>query len=318
MFAADLPGELRRGAPEESAGPDERGAAVRELSILKPLTRLEHATVLDPVVRRIHVVVDAVLKPRALEDVLHGVPAGHPVHPAIVLVPAGTWIGAAVLDLLPGTARASRTLVGAGVLAAAPAILTGWADWARSRPEQQRVGIVHAAANESAWLLYAASWVARRGGRDGVGRILGFLGLGLITVGGYLGGHLAYRQATGANHANAVLSRFPAGWQPLGPLGDLPEGRPVRRDVAGEPLFVLRRGARIDVLADVSTHLGEPLHDGLLETPGHPAATITTTYGSVFDVATGEVVHGPATAPAIRFETRIEGGALVEVRLPRP
>ena len=290
---------------------------MRELPILKPLIGLEHAAVLDPLVRRVHSLVDAVLKPRALEDVLHGVPAGHPVHPAIVLVPAGTWTGAAVLDLLPGTARAARTLVGAGVLAAAPAIVTGWADWARTRAEQQRVGIVHAAANESAWVLYAASWLARRQGHDGVGRTLSFLGLGLITVGGYLGGHLAYRQSSGANHANAVLTRFPEGWQPLGKLDDLPEGVPVRRDVAGEALFVLRRGARIDVLADVSTHLGEPLHDGLLEDPGQSAATITTTYGSVFDVATGEVVHGPATAPAIRFESRVAGG-LVEVRLSRP
>ncbi|MBW4042477.1 MAG: DUF2231 domain-containing protein [Acidobacteria bacterium] len=290
---------------------------MRELSILKPLIGLEHATVLDPVVRRVHGVVDALLKPRAVEDLLHGVPAGHPVHPAIVLVPAGTWTGAAVLDLLPGTARAARVLVGAGVLAAAPAILTGWADWARTRPEQQRVGIVHAAANETAWMLYAASWLARRGGHDAAGRTLSLLGLGLISLGGYLGGHLAYRQSAGANHANAVLSRFPQGWQALGPLEQLPQGRAVRRDVAGEALFVLRRGVRVDVLADVSPHLGEALHDGLLEDPARTSATITTTYGSVFDVSTGAVVHGPATAPAVRFETRIERD-LVEVRLLRP
>lgn len=290
---------------------------MRELSILKPFILLEQATVLDPVIRRAHSVVDALLKPRAVEDVLHGVPAGHPVHPAIVLVPAGTWIGTAVLDLLPGSARASRILVGAGVLTAAPAILTGWADWARTRPAQQRVGIVHAAANETAWMLYSASWLARRSGRDGLGRALSFTGLGLITVGGYLGGHLAYRQSAGANHANAVLTRFPEGWQTLGPVDELLDEVPVRRDVAGEALFVLRRGSRIDVLADVSTHLGEPLHDGLLEDDAHGATTITTTYGSVFDVGTGEVVHGPATAPAIRFESRISGD-LVEVRLPRP
>jgi nitrite reductase/ring-hydroxylating ferredoxin subunit/uncharacterized membrane protein len=300
-----------------SAGPDERGAPVRELSILKPLARLEHAVVLDPLVRRIHGVVDAVLKPRALEDVLHGVPVGHPLHPVIVLVPAGSWIGAAVLDLLPGTERGARILVGAGVLSAAPAIAAGWADWARSRPEQQRVGVVHAVANETAWTLYAASWLARRGGHEGVGKALAFAGFGLIGFGGYLGGHLAYRQAVGANHALGVLSRFPEGWQTLGPLDDLPEEAPVRRDVAGEALFVLRRGGRVDVLADVSPHLGEPLHDGVLQDPGHAAATITTTAGSVFDIATGEVVHGPATAPAVRFESRING-ELVEVRLPRP
>ena len=58
-------------------------------------------------------------------------------------------------------------------------------------------------------------------------------------------------------------------------------------------------------------------HDGLLEDPGHAAAAIATAYGSGFDVGTGEVVHGPATAPAIRFESRV-AGEQVEVRLVRP
>jgi nitrite reductase/ring-hydroxylating ferredoxin subunit/uncharacterized membrane protein len=290
---------------------------VRELSILKPLNRLEQATGLDPVVRRVQKLVVSLLKPRALEDLLHGVPAGHPLHPALILVPAGSWIGAAVLDLVPGSERAARVLVGAGVLGAVPAIAAGWTDWARSKPEQQRVGIVHAAANETAWTLYTVSWLARRSGRNGLGKALGFAAFGLVGFGGYLGGHLGYRQALGSNHAEGVRTRFPEGWHSLGPLEDLPEEAPVRRDVAGEALFVLRRGGRVDVLADVSTHLGEALHDGLLEDPGHGAATITTTYGSVFDIATGEVVHGPATSPAVRFETRING-ELVEVRLPRP
>lgn len=290
---------------------------MRELSILKPLIALEHAAALDPVILKIHGVVDALLKPRALEDVLHGVPAGHALHPAIVLVPAGTWISAAVLDALPGTARASRILVGVGVVAAAPAILTGWADWARTRREQQRVGIVHAVANESAWVLYAASWLLRGRDHEALGRTLAYVGFGLVGFGGYLGGHLGYRQAAGANHANAVLTRFPEGWKTLGLLADLPEHEPVRREVAGEPLFVLRQGGRIDVLADISTHLGEPLTGGVFEDPGHAAATITTAHGSVFDIGTGEVVHGPATAPAIRFESRINGEQ-VEVRLHRP
>jgi nitrite reductase/ring-hydroxylating ferredoxin subunit/uncharacterized membrane protein len=289
---------------------------MRELRILKPIAKLEDARVLDPVIERLHSLVDALLKPQALEDALHGVPAGHPLHPALVLVPAGAWISTAVLDALPGTARASRILVGTGVLAAVPAIAAGWADWARTHRQQQRVGVVHAAANESAWVLYGLSWLARRRGNEPLGRALAYTGFGLVGFGGYLGGHLGYRQAVGANHAEAVPHRFPAGWHSIGLLDDLPQEQPVRREVAGEPLFVLRRGARIDVLSNVSTHLGEPLDEGLLEDPGEGRATITTPYGSVFEVATGEVVHGPATAPVPRFEARVNG-ELVEVRLPQ-
>lgn len=287
---------------------------MRELPFLKPVARLEHLTVLDPVIREVQHAVLALMKPRAVEDVLHGVPAGHPVHPVLVQIPIGAWTSAAVLDLLPGTARASRVLVGVGVLASGAAILTGWADWARTRPEQQRVGIVHAAANEIGTVAYAASWLARRLGHDRGGRTISFAAFGLIGAAGYLGGHLAYRQAVGANHADGVLQRFPSGWHPLGVLADLPEALPVHRDVAGEPLFVLRHGGRIDVLADISTHLGEQLVDGRIEHDGG-TTTVTTAHGSVFDVATGEVVHGPATSPAIRFESRITGD-IVEVRLP--
>lgn len=302
---------VARAAAGASAGP------VRELFFLKPVAKLEDLRVLDPVIDHLKPLLLKVMKPRALEDALHGVPAGHPVHPVLVQIPVGTWTSAALLDALPGTARTSRMLVGVGLVAAAPAILTGWADWARTGRRQQRVGIVHAASNEIGWLIYVLSYADRRWGSEPRGRVLGWLGFGLIGVGGYLGGHLGYRQAVGANHAQAVLTRFPAGWQPLGPLADLPEEAPVRRDVAGEALFVLRRGGRVDVLADVSTHLGEPLSDGVLSDPGHGRASVTTTAGSEFEIATGEVVHGPATAPAIRFESRVVGD-LVEVRLPQP
>ncbi len=82
-----------------------------------------------------------------LRDLLHGRQLGHPLHPALVQVPTGAWLSAAVLDLLPGTERAARTLVGVGVLAAAPATLSGWVDWAEQHERQPRTGVVHAASN---------------------------------------------------------------------------------------------------------------------------------------------------------------------------
>ncbi|MGK5450675.1 (2Fe-2S)-binding protein, partial [Streptomyces radiopugnans] len=38
-------------------------------------------------------------------DALHGRWLGHAVHPLMVQVPIGTWMSAAVLDLLPGQRR---------------------------------------------------------------------------------------------------------------------------------------------------------------------------------------------------------------------
>ncbi len=256
-----------------------------------------------------------VLKPRALEDALHGVQAGHPVHPVLVQIPIGTWSSAALLDLLPGASRFSRLLIGAGVLSSATAILAGWADWSRSAQQQQRVGIVHAATNEVATILYALSWLDRGRGHQVRGRVLSYTAFAGTAVGGYLGGHLGYRQAVGVNHAEGIKNRFPEGWQALGSLDDLPEGRPAKRDVAGEPLVVVRRGDRVDALSNVCTHLAGDLSEGELTIERGEACLVCPLHDSVFDLETGEVVHGPSSAPQPRFDVRVTGD-MVEVRLP--
>src|SRR5206468_8984503 len=93
-------------------------STMRELRILKPVAKLEEAAWLDPVVHTVKKAVDGVVRPRGLRDLLHGVPTGHPLHPILILLPAGAWTSVAVLDLVPGAGRAARTLVGFGLLAA--------------------------------------------------------------------------------------------------------------------------------------------------------------------------------------------------------
>ena len=166
-------------------------SAMNELPIVALTDRIEDQSSLDTIALRARSVIDRV--PRRLRDLLHGVPIGHPAHPAAVLVPAGAWISAAVLDLVPGASRAAQTLVGVGVLSALPSAASGWADWATLRTRQQRVGLVHAATNVAAVGLYTASWLQRRRGNELAGKVLGMTGLALVSAGGYLGGHLAYR-----------------------------------------------------------------------------------------------------------------------------
>ena len=166
---------------------------MQQLSIFDKVTVVEKADVLDPVVDRVRGVALAV--PRVVRDVLHGDPVGHTVHPAIVLLPVGAWIGSAILDVVPGSEKAARVLVGAGVASILPAAVTGLADWSRL-PErrQQRVGIVHAASNTVATTLYAVSFLQRSRGKHGSGKVFGLAGLAFVGLSGYLGGHLAYRQ----------------------------------------------------------------------------------------------------------------------------
>ena len=287
---------------------------VRELKILKPIAELENVKALDAIANPVKKVVLALAKPRAFEDLLHGTPFGHPVHPVLVLVPTGAWSSVALLDLLPGNERAARTLTALGVVSAVPTMATGYTDWARMHEQQLRVGVVHSAFNWAALALYTASWL-RRVQDPKAGKLLAFAGFAAVGFGGYLGGHLAYRQAGGANHVEDVPHVFPPGWQTLGPVGELPDGDLVRRDVAGVPLLVHRRGDRIRVLSNTCSHLSGPLNEGTLVAKGGEACVQCPWHDSVFSLESGEVVHGPATSPQHRFETRVTGG-VVEVLLP--
>lgn len=289
---------------------------MKELRILKPIAKLEEATWLDPAVQALKKVVDATVQPRGLRDLLHGVPTGHPLHPLLILAPAGAWTSAAVLDLVPGGGRAARTLIGFGLLSAGPTVAAGLTDWSSAHNQQMRVGIVHAAANTAAIALYTASWLARRDGDSLRGKALGMLGFAAIGAGGYLGGHLSYRLSSGANHAESVPHRFPSGWQELGPLDELPDGGLARRMVRGQALVVHRTGDQVRALSNVCSHLSGPLASGeLVFDPDEGWCVQCPWHTSVFSLENGEVVHGPATSPQPLFETRITDGT-VEVLLP--
>lgn len=306
---------------------------MKPLPALELVTRLEDAEWLDPLSKKVRKVVKRVIRPKWARDVLHGVPIGHPVHPLAVQVPLGAWISAAVLDALPGNDRAAALLIGVGTGAAVPTAVAGFTDWTQLHPQQQRVGLVHAAANITATSLYAASLVARAQGSRAAGKALAYLGLAAVGAGGFLGGHLTYRQAAGVNHSEEIPHRFPSGWQPLAPLAELPDGKLHKLVVAEIPLLVYREAEDVRVLSDVCSHLSGPLHEGKLrgrrlqagavqaggasgggDGSGDPCV-VCPWHGSTFSLRTGEVQAGPATARQPLFETRVSDG-LVEVCLP--
>ncbi|MEO8906829.1 MAG: Rieske (2Fe-2S) protein, partial [Microbacteriaceae bacterium] len=235
---------------------------MRRILLVKLIDRLEDVTALDPIANTVRKIVDASLRPRWLRDMLHGVPLGHPLHPLAVQVPLGTWVSAAVLDALPGTDRAARILIGVGVASAVPAAVAGYNDWSKLHEQQLRVGLVHSAANLLATGLYAASFILRTRGKRDLGKLLGYAGLTVATAGGFLGGHLTYRQAAGVNHTEDVPHLFPEGWHPLAPLAGIADRQLEHHIVGQTPLLVFRRDDEINVLADVCSHLSAPLHEG--------------------------------------------------------
>lgn len=274
------------------------------------LTRLERATGLDRTGDRLQRAVQAVLRPQAVRDLLHGVWLGHPLHPAMVLLPAGSWMSAAVLDLLPGQRRAATTLVGVGVASALPSAVAGANDWATLSRAQRRVGLVHAAGNLAALSLYSVSLLARLRGRHLLGRTLGYAGLGAAGASAYLGGHLAYRQAAQVNQAVPYLHRMEDGWQPVADLAALPQGKLVGRSVGEVPVLVHRDGDLVSVLLDRCGHQTGPLSQGAVVTVDGRACVQCPWHGSVFRLDNGHVVHGPAGTDQPVLRTRVVEGVL--------
>jgi nitrite reductase/ring-hydroxylating ferredoxin subunit len=275
--------------------------------------RIEQAKALDPAVDAVSKAYNAALPRGPVKDALHGTWLGHQLHPMLVAGPIGLWAGATLLDLTAGRKGrdAAQRLVGAGLLAAVPTALSGAADWSElgTAKRPKRVGLVHAAANNVTVLLYGASWLARRRGDHARGRTLALLGTAGLSVGGYLGGHLAYAQAVGVSR-NADEQKKPRDWTDAAAAADVVEGQPVAVDVKGQAVALVRSGGTVSAIGNTCGHWGGPLAegtlvDGCLECPWH---------GSRFRLADGSVARGPATTPQLSYDVR-EVGDRLEVRV---
>jgi nitrite reductase/ring-hydroxylating ferredoxin subunit/uncharacterized membrane protein len=238
---------------------------------------------------------------------------GHPIHPMLIPFPFAYLLGAVGIDAAAtladrprwySTARHMRNL---GIASALVAAVPGIVDYLYAVPPQssaRRRATWHALANVSALALFAA--VARR--RDGDRRpeswevAVQMAGAGLMSVAGWMGGTLVYRNQLGVDHRYADAGK----WQErvLPPAGSADAAIDVGSldDLGVDQMALLRLGDRRIVLArtdegfaafdDRCPHRGGPLSDGALtcgtvQCPWH---------GSQFDVRTGDVKHGPAEA----------------------
>lgn len=133
---------------------------------------------------------------------------GHPIHPVIVIFPIGFLSAAAGFDVGywltqdPFWARAAIWLIGAGVLSAIAAAVTGMFDFIRiPRARKRRAGWVHVALNSAALVLSLINWFFRLG--DPAGFVLPFgliisLVVGvLLMASGWYGGELMWRHKVG-------------------------------------------------------------------------------------------------------------------------
>lgn len=141
---------------------------------------------------------------------------GHPAHAVVVHLPLGLWVASAAWDALAlfgagpeaGAvfSRVAFWSIAGGLVAAAPAAVTGFLDYLAIPKQAERagdLGLYHLLTMLSAAAAYGGSLLARGGpapaGGAHPGWALGLAGGGLLllVVGGWLGAELVYRHGVG-------------------------------------------------------------------------------------------------------------------------
>ena len=267
-----------------------------------------------------------------LKAFLQGKPLGHPLHPALVHLPIGLFVFSLLLDIASFLAADGEALVrGAyyamalGLLAALVAAIPGLADWSDIRADHpaKKTATTHMTLNLIAVAVYIVNVLLRSGQLEDertplLPFLLALLGVGLLSVSGYLGGTLVYddgiavgrhRRWTPTPQRTIVAStkesadRFVA----VADADALADGETLRVEVDGTVMTIARVNGEYFAVQEFCTHRFGPLSEGRLidcevECPWHR---------SRFDLRSGKVTQGPAKLDLKTFDVAVREGQIL-------
>jgi uncharacterized membrane protein len=130
---------------------------------------------------------------------------GHPVHPMLIVLPAGLFISTVIMDILylivrnPVFSTVAFYMMIIGVIGGLLAAIFGFIDWSGlpNNSRARNIGAMHGLGNFVIVVLFAASWFLRRGSPDfvpsGLAMTLSFAGILLALITLWIGGELVYR-----------------------------------------------------------------------------------------------------------------------------
>lgn len=267
-----------------------------------------------------------------LKNLLQGRPLGHPLHVMLVHLPIGLLLLSFILDLTTLAAgaqwvRPAFYTMALGVLTALLAAVPGLADYSDIRRDHpaRKIATWHMILNVAAVALYAVNLIVRwphlDAGRTGpLPLLMSLIGVGLLSVSGYLGGVMVYddgigvgrhRRAGASPRDTTVKAAIGDDWVELADEAALADGQTLRATINGLTMAVAKVDGQVCAFQEFCTHRYGPLSegsfaDGQVRCPWH---------GSCFNVRTGAVTSGPAKESIRIAEATVrDGKVLVRIR----
>ena len=268
-----------------------------------------------------------------LKDLLEGKPLWHPIHPMLVHFPIGFLVLSFLLDLVslafpevPGLLRGSFYAMLLGIIAALLAAVPGIVDYSEIRRDHpgKVVATRHMILNLMVVAIYGINlWIRSSALSDPKISLLPFLlsiiGIGLLSVSGYLGGRLVYDEgiAVGRHKRRTPTPqetiRLSTGhatkdgettFVPIPEAEQLGNGETLRVEIDKLVMTIARMDNQLYAFQEFCTHRFGPLSEGSL----HGFNVQCPWHNSCFDVRTGKVTNGPAKVDLKTFKIEKRDG----------
>jgi uncharacterized membrane protein/nitrite reductase/ring-hydroxylating ferredoxin subunit len=250
----------------------------------------------------------------------------HPIHPMLVPFPIAFFTGTLIFDgifLFTGNAIFFQTATHlnlAGIIATVITAIPGFIDYLTIVPPQssgQKRAARHGIINVNVLILFVLIYIFRNDLSLTWIVILDFIGIIFLTISGWMGGTMVFRNQFGVDHRYAHAGK----WKvtkidseeeivEVAKSDELQVNQMKLVKLREKWIVIGKTESEYVAFDDHCTHKGGSLADGAMicgtvQCPWH---------GSQFDVITGEVKAGPAEKKINTYKLKEENGIILLIR----
>jgi len=271
----------------------------------------------------------------SLKHLLEGRPVRVPLHATVVHFPLACFSIATLLDvaswLLPHTelvlVPGAFWSICAGVATSVIAAALGFVDYTTIRDDHpgKKYATLHMLLNLVSVGLFASTLLLRRHELDAArtpGNVLALtlLAFTVLTVSGYIGGHLVYndgigvgrhRRRTALPQSTLELPEPEDDFSPVCHVDEFTEGGTLRTMIRGTVIAIAKSEGQFYAFQEYCPHRFGPLSEGSIRN----GQVICPWHQSCFDLTTGHVCNGPAKIPIQTYPVEVRYGRIF-VKVP--